>query len=60
MLQHFYSTRLKTLNNLNHLKIKIKYFGKFYTVNVPSIGIVIDLCRKFNIDTTKFKTKVMY
>jgi len=37
---HSYNTRLKTLSNLNCIKVT-KHFGKFNTINVG-----IDLCRK--------------
>jgi len=50
---HSYNTRLKTLSNLNCIKVT-KNFEKFNTINVG-----IDLCRKLNIDMTNFKTKRM-
>ena len=48
---HVYNTHLKNLSNLNCIKVN-KKFGEFNTTNIG-----IDLCRKLNIDITRFKTK---
>lgn len=53
MMYHSYNTRLKMLCNLNCIKVN-NHIDKFNTLNVG-----IYLCRKLNIDITKYETKSM-